>query len=242
MEWTSNLYVSHLFLTHDVRIGTKEVSITIHIPSLKEMLTDGDYNQLISFFQPEQRDKFSQIFHNQYDYCQILHLLTCTPEVTNIREFSTISSLLLRALPKVLPDFQVKERQLYVGEYPLTYDMLLEIIYNLQLGCGYKVEKPQHFGPDEEMARKFYERAQAAKRKTAQIKEEYNKSKDGDPFMNLFVMINYRFHYTFEQLYDMTLMQLYYLQSMASSMLSYEHGMTAYLTGNLKKAPKFFLK
>ena len=59
----------------------------------------------------------------------------------------------------------------------------------------------------------------------------------------MFTLISYRFPmYTFEQMYDMTMMQLHYLHSVASAMLGYEHGMMAYTAGNLKKPPEFFLK
>ena len=239
MEWQNNLTVSHLFLSHDVTLEG-DGSYTIHIPSLREFVQTTFYTNFIQLFEAESLESWHKVIPD-LTKIQLLHLLMTSPRITNLKEFSPLSHMLHQFMPKLLPDFNIQERQLYCKNSPITDDALTEILYILQLGIGRKVEKPQHFGPGEEAARRFYERAQAAKKKVQKIREEGSKSDDG--LITMFTWILYKFPmYTYEQLYDMTIIQLHYLQSMASKMVGYEHGMTAYLTGNAKKAPEFFLK
>ncbi len=241
MEWTSTLSVSRLFLTHDIVIDGPDGQYTVHIPSLKEYLESSFYTQFIQLFSDEQMDIWRKVWPN-VDKSTLLRMLMTEPRITNLKEFSALSSRLHENLTAVLPQFEIRDRQLYSGQSPLTDEALTEIIYVLSLGIGKHVERPQHFGPDEAAAKAFYERARAAKARADKIKAENPQQSNHDTLMDMFVMINYRFHYNFEQLYDMTLMQLNYLQTMSSKMLSYEHGMDAYAAGNLKKAPQFFLK
>lgn len=241
MEWQNTLTVSRLFLTHDIDLaGPNRESVVVHIPSLKEYLEEPFYNSFISLFSDEQMEVWHKIFKDLRKG-DLLHLLMVEPEITNLKEFSSLSHSLHDHIRLVLPKFEIRERQLYSGDTLLTSDAIDEILFVLQTGIGQKVERPQHFGPDEEAARLFYERAKAAKAKADKIRAEA-KSGDKDGLISMFTMIAYRFPYTFEQMYDMTIMQLHYLQSTASAMLAYEHGMTAYLTGNAKKPPQFFLK
>lgn len=240
MEWSNDLSVSHLFLTHDVTITNDVFQYVIHIPSLRELVTNSFYQKFITLFQPDSLEDWRKLFPD-VDKGKLLQLLMTEPRITNLKEFSQTSHLLSDNLKLLLPEFNIKERQLFSGSAPLDDEALSEILYILQLGIGKNVEKPQHFGPDEQMAKKFYERALAAKAKVQQIRAEAKDSSDG--IISMFTMISYRFPmYTFEQMYDMTMYQLHYLNLTASAMLGYENGMTAYLTGNLKKPPKFFLK
>lgn len=241
MEWSNTLTVSRLFLTHDIDIiGPNHASVIVHIPSLREYLDQPFYNQFISLFSDEQMGTWKKIVPN-LDKGTLLQMLMTTPALTNLKEFNVLSHSLHEHISLILPKFNIRERKLYSDDTLLTVDAIDELLFVLQQGLGKRVERPQHFGPDEEAARQFYERAKAAKAKAEKIRSEAQNS-SGDGLISMFTMITYRFPYTFEQLYDMTLMQLYYLQSTASAMLGYEHGMTAYLTGNAKKAPKFFLK
>lgn len=105
-----------------------------------------------------------------------------------------------------------------------------------------RIEKPPHFGPGDEAAKAFYERELAAKAKIAAIKAKNLGTNDKDGLMNVFVLVAYKFNYTFEQMYDMTMCQVRYLEEMTSNMIAYENGIMAYTAGNLKKAPKFFIK
>lgn len=241
MEWQNTLSVSRLFLTHDIDLaGPNQEDIVVHIPSLKEFLQQPFYNRFISLFSDEQLADWRNIFKD-LGKDELLQLLMTEPQITNLKEFSSLSRSLHDNLHLILPKFEIRERRLYSGNTLLTADAIDEILFVLQLGIGQKVERPQHFGPDEEAARLFYERAKAAKARANKIRSEA-KDDGRDGLMSMFTMIAYRFPYTFEQMYDMTIMQLHYLQSTASAMVSYEHGMTAYLTGNAKKPPQFFLK
>ena len=241
MEWINSLSVSRLFLTHDIDIaGPNNESIVVHIPSVKEQLTEPFYSQFISLFSDEQMETWNKIWP-QFDKATILQTLMTEPKITNLVEFANLSHSLHEKMTLVLPKFRIHDRKLYSDNTLLTVDAIDEILFILQLGIGRKIERPQHFGPDEEAARQFYERAKAAKAKSEKIRAEAQ-SEDHDGLLDMFTIISYRFPYTFEQMYDMTLMQLHYLQSTASAMVGYEHGMTAYLTGNAKKPPKFFLK
>ena len=241
MEWVNNLSVSHLFLSHDVMIEGDDGLYKLHIPSLREYLATTFYTTFLQLFETESLESWRKISPD-ITKAQLLQLLMTEPRITNLKEFSPLSHSLHQNITKILPEFNIRERKLYSKDSPITDEALTEILYILQLGIGRTIEKPMHFGPGEEAAKRFYERAQEAKKKAQKIREEHaDKSKDG--LINMFTMIVYKFPmYSFEQLYDMTLMQLHFLQSMASQMLGYEHSMTAYLTGNLKKPPQFFLK
>lgn len=239
MEWHNNLSVSNLFLSHDVNIEGDDGIYTIHIPSLKEYAQSPFYSQFLHLFDAESLDQWRTIMPD-VSKAHLLQLLMTEPRITNLKEFRSISHLLYDNLSSLIIGFNVKERKLYCNDSPITDNALSEILYILKLGIGQKVEAPQHFGPGEEQARLFYERAERAKRKINKIREENKKSSE---LVDMFSLIVYKFPmYTFEELYAMTIMQLHYLQNMASKMLSYEHGMTAYLAGNLKKPPQFFLK
>lgn len=241
MEWTNTLTVSHLFLTHDVVVNGPDGQYVVHIPSLREYLDSSFYTQLLQLFSDEQLEVWRKTMP-KLDKSSLLQMLMTEPRITNLKEFSTISKQLHANLKKVLPNFTIRDRRLYSGESPLTDEALTEILYILSLGIGKRVERPQHFGPDEQAAKLFYERARAARAKADKIKAENPQQSDRDSLMDMFVMISYRFPYTFENMYDMTLMQLHYLQRMSSQMVSYENAMDAYTAGNLKKAPQFFLK
>lgn len=241
MEWSNNFSLSHLFLTHEVVITSTEGRCEMHIPSLRELTLNPFFYQILQLLDGDQLEVWKKVLHED-DAAEILRRLMCDPQITNLKEFSSISTLIREHMTDILPKFGIKERQLYVGDVPLTKDLLIEVFYLLRLGMGQKVEKPIHFGPDEEQARLFYERAEAAKRKAEKIRAA-NQSDDNDSLMQLFVMVNYKFPvYSIEQMYDMTFAQLRYLQQTAASMISYEHNMSAYVAGNLKKAPSFFLK
>lgn len=243
MEWSNNFSISHLFLTHEVVITSPQNDIyRIHIPSLRELTEDPFYYQLLRFLDEEQLTTWQKVL-KETDAGEILRRFVCDPRITNLKEFSSFSNLLRQNLYKVLVDFRIEDRRLYAGSSLITQEFLTELVYILRLGIGQQVEKPQHFGPDEEQARLFYERAQAARRKATKIRSEQESKNDSDPLIQMFVIINYKFPvYSIEQLYDMTFAQLRYLQQTAASMISYEHNMAAYTAGNLKKAPNFFLK
>lgn len=241
MEWSNTLSVSRLFLTHDILANGPDGEYVIHVPSLREYLESPFYNQFVQLFEDEQLEVWRKVIPG-IDKGSLLQTLMTDPRITNLKEFSLISKRLHENMTSILPKFEVRERQLFSGDSPITDEALTEIIYVLNLGLGKHVERPQHFGPDEAAAKEFYERARAAAAKANKIRAENPQQSDHDSLMDMFVMINYRFHYNFEQMYDMTLMQLHYLQSMSSKMLSYEHSMDAYTAGNLKKAPQFFLK
>lgn len=240
MEWSNTLAVSRLFLTHDVDVMGPDGHYVVHIPSLKEYLDSSFYNQFIQLFSDEQMEIWRKIMPN-LDKAVLLQTLMTEPRITNLKEFSALSKRLHEKMTMVLPKFNIRERQLFSDDSLITDEALTEILYILNLGIGKNVERPQHFGPDEAAAKAFYERARAAKAKADKIKAENPQQSNRDTLMDMFVMISYHFPYTFEQMYDMTLLQLHYLQSMSSSMLSYKIGMDAYTAGNLKKAPKFFL-
>lgn len=241
MEWLNSLTVSHLFYTHNVSIaGPNNASITVHIPSLREQLDSPFYSRFLQLFDEENMEIWHKVLPN-FSKAQILQALMTDPRITNIQEFSTLSKLLHDNMRLILPQFNIRERRLFSDNTPLSDDAVEEILFVLSLGMGKKVERPQHFGPDEAAARQFYERAKAAKARAEKIRAE-NVSSDRDGLMDMFVMISLNFPYNFEQMYDMTLMQLHYLQHMSSQIMSYEHNMMAYTAGNLKKAPNFFLK
>lgn len=242
MEWSNTLSISQLFLTHDVTIvGPNHEVIIVHLPSLREQLTNSFFSKFIQIFDSDSLELWRK-FAPDAGKGQILQLLMTEPKITNIKEFSFLSKLLHEHITDILPQFNVQNRLLYSGDTPLTDDAVDEILFVLLQGIGKTVERPQHFGPGEEMARKFYERAQMARAKANRIRAEAPNQSNRDGLMDMFVMISYSFPYTFEQMYDMTLMQLHYLQHMSSKMMSYEHNMMAYTAGNLKKAPQFFLK
>lgn len=242
MEWSNTLAVSYLFLTHDITIaGPENEQIVLHIPSLKEQLNNPFFRRFTQLFDDESMAVWSKLVPS-FDKGTILQMLMTEPRVTNIKEFSSLSALLHANMPLILPHFEIRDRKLFSDATPLTNDAVDEILFILSTGMGKTVERPQHFGPDEEAARLFYERAKAAKAKANKIRTENADKTDRDGLMDMFVMISLHFPYTFEQMYDMTLMQLHYLQTMSSRIMGYEHNMMAYTTGNLKKAPNFFLK
>ena len=241
MEWSNTFSISHLYYTHDIMIfGPAGEQVVVHIPSLREQLDESFYSRFLQLFDDESLNIWTKLLPD-LDKGQILQALMTDPRLTNLQEFSALSQLLHEKMPTLLPHFEIRDRQLYSGNTPLTGDAVDEVIFVLSMGMGKKVERPQHFGPDEEAARKFYERAKAAQARAAKIRAENSKG-DHDGLMDMFVMISINFPYTFEQMYDMTLAQLHYLQRMSSQIMSYEHNMMAYTAGNLKKAPKFFLK
>lgn len=242
MEWSNNLTVSRLFLSHDITLSNDaNESYLIHIPSLRELSCNPFYHQFLQLLDGEQMEAWKKAL-KESSIAEILRRFMCDPRITNLKEFSPISNLLREHLSDILPQFKIEERNILVNGHPLTDDLLIELVYLLRLGIGQKVEKPPHFGPDEEAARLFYERSQAAKRKAEKIRAE-NSTDNKDSLMQMFILINYKFPvYTIEQMYNMTLAQLKYLQQMATAMISYEHNMHAYVAGNLKKAPNFFLK
>lgn len=240
MEWSSTLSVSRLFLTHDVEVNGPDGEYIVHLPSLKEYLDTSFYNQFIQLFSDEQLENWRKIMPS-IDKGVLLQTLMTEPRITNLKEFSVLSKRLHENITMVLPKFNIRDRKLFSDDSLITDEALTEILYILNLGLGKNVERPQHFGPDEAAAKAFYERARAAKAKADKIKAENPQQSNRDTLMDMFVMISYHFPYQFEQMYDMTLLQLNYLQHMSSNMLSYELGMDAYTAGNLKKAPKFFL-
>lgn len=241
MEWSSTLSVSRLFLTHDVEVNGPDGEYIVHLPSLKEYLDTSFYNQFIQLFSDEQLENWRKIMPS-IDKGVLLQTLMTEPRITNLKEFSVLSKRLHENITMVLPKFNIRDRKLFSDDSPITDEALTEILYILNLGLGKNVERPQHFGPDEAAAKAFYERARAAKAKADKIKTENLQQSNRDTLMDMFVMISYHFPYQFEQMYDMTLLQLNYLQHMSSNMLSYELGMDAYTAGNLKKPPQFFLK
>lgn len=241
MDWSNTLSISHLFYTHDIVVlGPANEQIIVHIPSLREQLDESFYVRFLQLFNEESMVLWTKLLPDS-DKGQILQALMTDPRLTNLQEFSVLSKLLHEKMPTLLPRFEIRERQLYSEKTLLTGDAIDEVLFVLSTGIGKKVERPQHFGPDEEAARKFYERAKAAQAKSAKLRAEHS-STNNDGLMDMFVMISINFPYTFEQMYDMTLAQLHYLQRMSSQIMSYNYNMMAYTAGNLKKAPNFFLK
>lgn len=216
----------------------------MHLPSLKEQFDNPDYSWFYNFISYKMNDLLKSL-QNKCSPSELIAMLICDPKITNIVQFRAVYKLLLSSFKLIFPAFEIKSRILYLSKDTMLDDEVLnEVIYIYKLGWGIEEEKPPVFGPDEQAAKAFYEKAKLAEEKIARIKAENNKdaASNKDGLMNMFTIIAYRFPYTFEQLYDMTMFQLLYLRNISLNMISYENSMSAYTAGNLKKAPKFFIK
>lgn len=212
------------------------------IPSLREQFQDEHYTTLINFAELKNVKNINDLFRTQFSVVELFNTFLCNPTITNIKDFRQITTNLKLSFQLIFPDFNIQDRQIYVGKNVLLTQDLFDLInYVYKTALGYHVEQEPHFGPDEQEAKAFYERQKLMEDKIEEIRNA-NSSKDKDALLDVFTLICYKFNYTFEQLYDMTMGQLGYLQKISSRIISYEDAMKAYTAGNLKKAPEFFIK
>ena len=239
MKWTNNYSLLSLFNTHNLRLVNEVGEIVIiHIPSYREVLNESSYAFLFNFIDENKIEEMSQSLKHK-TITTTIEMLMCNPEITNIKEFAPISNALRKGFKLVFPDFRVSDdRHIYFKDVPLDDDLWNEIRYVYSNGYGVQTEKMPEFA--NELARQIYLKSIAAKKKSRDIKNKSESS--GDKTVHVFSLIAYKFPYTFEQILDMTIAQVNYLQSIASKMIAYENGMSAYTAGNMKKPPDFFLK
>ncbi len=242
MAWTSNHSVSRLFLTHDVTFTNQDKSFTMHIPSLRETIEQPEYLRFADFLSPMRIAAVMKVFKQNFTYSQVYSMLLCNPLVTNLKEFRDISNALLAGFRLAFPQFRITDERVVelAPNVPLDDEVFSEVTFHYPTALGHKVERIPVFGPNDAAARQFYERTMEAKAKAQELKQKQAADEDG--LMSVFTIICYKWNYRPEELYDLTFEQVYYLQHMAQEELSYEHSMAAYVNGNLKKAPKFFIK
>lgn len=244
MAWESNLSCSNLFLNHIVTIRNGEQSVSFKVPSLRETRENTAWLFITDFMQEDAVERWKKIFTSATDILHIIRIIL-SGELSKFTEFYQIRLTLQTALQLIFKDFRYDVTGLFVDEkQPLTLDIWDAVSVNYLRACGFQVEERPYFGPDAQAEREFYEKKRQMQRKIQSIRAASinQNEKSQDRLMSTFVLISYHFPYTFEQMYDMTMMQLNYLQTISSRMIGYENGMAAYSAGHLKKAPDFFLK
>lgn len=111
-------------------------------------------------------------------------------------------------------------------------------MYLIKLCCGEKVEKPRKFA--DEKTRLLYEKQKEYEKKIQEMKK--NKGGSENSLVKIFLLICYAFpNFSFENLFEMTMSQVNFLQTYAGNVCAYQLESAAYANGNLKKAPAFFL-
>lgn len=250
--WSTNMTVTYLFMDKTISIwdnNNKADKILIKIPTIKETLINSDLQIVLQFFQKDFIQKIGKMFKlKDMSTYQVWKNFMTNPIITNLQEFSFLSQALTDNINKILPDFNIKERELYCGKIKLNVAIVEQIQYYLLTALGSKIEEPVDESQfKSEAAKKLYEQQKAAEAKIAQIKanniNEEEKNKDKNTLLKIFIEICYKFPFLkIEDMYDLTMIQVLWLQEYASKCIAYETGIMAYTAGNLKKMPQFFLK
>lgn len=239
MSWKSNLGISSLFAAGLItRIYNDEGdNFEIICPSVKQLLTDQKLSMFLSVFTRINLMKFKESLKLENDV-DVVYAFLVDPAFTNLKEFKKVGKIVRYMFENFLVNFSIKERKLYVNNILINEENFQEILGVWRVACGFKEEGPKKFKTP--AAKKLYEQQLLAEAKIASMKKKEKESEDS--LTQVCLVIIYAFpSFSIEYLFELTLMQLFWLQAYALKVCSYNLESNAYANGNLKKAPKFFL-
>lgn len=243
MEWINNLSLTKLFTNKEVVLrNEKKEEIKMIVPTIKEKFNN---ENLIVFYGilSEGKKKFQEIFkvlnisiENNLDVINAL----CFKTVSFV-EFQRFRQDILKSFEFLFKTVKINDkREILIQGHLLDINLWEEIEYILLTCDGESVTKmPANITPE---YREFLQQQKENEEKIKKVKGASNNSGSPDGILKIFLIIVYIFpSFNFEQLFDMTLSQIIWLQRLSSKAINYGVESIAYANGNLKKL-NFFIK
>ena len=254
MKITSNFSITKLFSSKDVLISVIEdddnnslkKTFILKIKTIRDLLEDLDWNGALHIYcmsVDEWRKIIPMEKQESFGYLELVLF-----ELGKYRQYSDFADNLRDYLSEIIPDLEIdyKIKQLRVNDIIITSEIWNYIVYLLKLSNGEKATKPRVFSTPEEKA--FFLKQQEMERRIKKIRQDADKTSGGEDetaLIKIFLSITYSFpSLTFDYLFDQTMAQIRWLQSLAAGEASYRVNAQAFAAGNMKKGKKldFFIK
>lgn len=242
MSITVDFNMTRLFIdkTVIIRISPQQ-SFSVFCPPIKDYYQNDGWN-IVYHLWTTSEEKFKELPYTVKTSLDIVTTLMF--ELGKFDQFNFIANQCKIALQRILPQIELNynTKTMKVNNIIITPEIWDYVIYVLKLSCGEKVEQPRTFDSPE--AREFYQKQKEAEARIRKIKEN-NQKVDANGVIKNMLAIIYSFpSFTFDDLFNLTMAQIRWLQEYAAGSVSYAFHEKAMAAGNMKKGKKldFFIK
>lgn len=236
--------ITRLFIDKKVLINiNKQNMLAVQCPPIREYYTNTAWNAMYHLWTTEETN-FQQLPYQVKTPFDIVTILLF--ELGQYDQFRVLANICVDALKMIFDEVVINysKKQILVGNVTITTEIWDYVVYILKLSCGEKAEQPLVFDSPE--AREFYRKQKEMENKIRKIKaENKNKKADSNGVIKNMLAITYSFpSLSFEYLFDQTMAQIHWLQTLAAGEVSYKLNAQAMAAGNMKKGSKleFFIK
>ncbi len=199
------------------------------LPTLRDKLEDTDFDIFIGFCATS-LEEIAKITGQQFK--SRFHLFK-----TYKKNKLDILSILDKFFKKYMIGFKYVDDSLYWGERLVSKEIFETFCDYISIASGVKSIKELDLVITEDMD-EYEKKRIELERKIAKTKEKNNQNKKVSSLSNILIGVSKEFHYTYDQLLDMTLYSIYYMYSNIGLIMNYEIGNIAAGNGLLKKGTK----
>jgi len=236
MNFNNNFSELLLLANQDIKFWNDDGEEFIVKPILaKDAFFNHDILWLINFLETdiEELQKNTSGFEVESHYQFLNLILTLGEKREKVNE---LSSVIKNSLEIIIPDFEFKEKRMFIGDVYLSkilFDQIIEVIFKML-----QKEKIIIYDTDDEATKKEKE----VKLRVQKIKKNSKKSNSSTSFEDFIAAIIYEFpQYKIEDLFELNIYNFYYLFKYVGKIANYEVSKIAAGNG-LSKKHKYFIE